>query len=145
MSAPRRFDAAAATYTEPVDAYPPEVLPMIPEAELTGTRVKIHHRGTEGEPQLLEVQVDPNLELASHAHKATEIIAVIEGELRYGSQVCKVGDSLLVPGGTLYALRAGPEGVRFFNFRGAADYTYTDRAGFRDARARWFGEAEASP
>lgn len=140
MGTIRFFDPATCEYTLPVDAYPEAVLPLIPEQELTGTRVKIHHRGSEDEPQLLEVEVDPDLELASHAHKATEIIVVVRGELRFGARKVRAGESLLVPGGTLYSLRSGPEGAVFHNFRGAADYTYVDRAGFRAARSDWFSD-----
>ena len=122
------FDPSGVPWTQPIDAYPASVLPLIPEVELTGSRVKIHHRGTDALPQLLEVQVDPDLELASHSHEASEIIVVVEGELRFGARTCSVGASVLVPGGTLYSVRSGPEGVRFLNFRGAADYTYLDKA-----------------
>lgn len=124
------FDPSGVGYTKPVDAYPPAVLPLIPQSELEGSRVKIHHRGTATEPQLLEVQLDPDLELSSHAHEASEIIYVLEGELRLGARRCPAGTSVLVPGGTLYAVRAGPEGARFLNFRGTADYTYMDKASF---------------
>lgn len=124
MGAIRFFDAEAVGYTEPVAAYPPQVLPLIRDEELTGSRVKIHHPGTDEQPQLLEVQVDPDLELASHSHDRSEIIVVIEGELQFGARKCGAGASVLVPGGTLYSVRAGPEGARFLNFRGTADYTY---------------------
>ena len=128
------YDPGEVGWTQPVDAYPDAVLPLIPHVELTGSRVKIHHRGAEDLPQLLEVQVDPDLELASHSHDASEIIVVIEGELVFGARRCGPGASVLVPGGTLYSVRAGPDGARFLNFRGAADYTYLNKEAFLERR-----------
>jgi hypothetical protein len=126
-------------FVEPATVYPAAVLPLIPDRELEGTRVKMHHPGADAEPQLFEVQVDPDLELASHAHDTDEIIVVVEGELRFGSRVCPAGTSILVPGDTLYSVRSGPDGARFLNFRGAADYTYLDKDLFM-ARRRERGE-----
>lgn len=144
VGAIRVFDPDDVAFTEPADAYPPAVLPMIPPAELVGSRVKIHHRGTDREPQLLEVQVDPGLELAAHAHDSTEIIVVIEGEVRLGARRCGPGVSVLVPGGTLYAVQAGPDGARFLNFRGIGDYTYYDKAAFLARRAGAAPDPEGS-
>lgn len=134
MGGIRFFDGSRVDYIEPAKAYPPEILPLIPPKELAGSRVKIHHPGTAVEPQLFEVEAERDLELASHAHESTEIIVVLEGELHFGSRQCPVGSSILVPGGTLYSVRAGPEGARFLNFRGAADYTYVNKEGFLAAR-----------
>lgn len=58
----RFFDAEATNFIQPVDAYPKDVLPLIPQGELVGSRVKIHHPGTADEPQLLEVELDADLE-----------------------------------------------------------------------------------
>ena len=55
---------------------------------------------------------------------------MLEGELIVGARRLGAGASMLVPGGTLYAVKAGPEGVRFANFRGVGDYTYLDPASF---------------
>ena len=135
MAAIEIFDPEEHEWLRPVDAYPAVVLPDIPRAELEGTRVRFHHPGSATELQMFEVQVDPDLVLASHAHDADEIIAVIEGELHVGRRVCGVGASICVRGGTLYSVKAGPEGCRFLNFRGAADVTYHSKERFLAARS----------
>jgi hypothetical protein len=45
-------------------------------------------------------------------------------QLRAGSHVVRAGGSMYVTGGTVYSFRAGPDGLRFFNFRPRADTTY---------------------
>lgn len=136
MGVIRIFDAALGGFSHPVDVYPANVVPMVPDAELEGSRVRLHHPGSEDEPQLFEVEVDPGLELASHAHESAEIIVVTAGGLWLGRRRLTAGSSIMIPGHTLYSLKAGPEGATFLNFRGSADYTYMDPAGFMDARER---------
>jgi len=69
-----------------------------------------------------------------HAHTEDEIIAVVEGELRLGSQVCGAGSSIFVPAKTLYGFKVGPQGVRFLNFRPRQDQTYWTKEAFVAAR-----------
>ena len=85
-----------------------------------GTAMFSHHPGSENEPRLFEVQYPPNAVTESHAHDADEIIVVIEGELRVGKRTYGVGSSIYIPKLTLYSFQAGPEGLRFLNFRTAA-------------------------
>jgi hypothetical protein len=42
--------------------------------------------------------------------------------------VARAGDSVLIPGLTVYGFRAGPAGCRFLNFRPRRDRTYYSRA-----------------
>jgi hypothetical protein len=49
---------------------------------------------------------------------------VIEGEMHFGNRVCTPGTTVYIPGRSLYAWSAGPDGLRFLNFRGGGDYTY---------------------
>ena len=81
---------------------------------------RFHHSG-EDTLNLFEVKVPPDYQALPHAHGVDEIIAVVEGELHFGSQVLRSGSSVLIPGHTLYGFRAGPEGSRFLNFRATAD------------------------
>jgi hypothetical protein len=76
-----------------------------------------HHMGTEITPQLFEIILTPGFEVGPHAHEANEIIYILEGELHVGPTVLRPGSSAMVPGEALYAFVAGPEGVRFLNFR----------------------------
>lgn len=86
--------------------------------------VRRYHLGTDAQPQLSEITVPPGVTLPSHAHATDEIIYVTHGELHLGRQVLPAGSSVYIPGDTLYSLRAGPEGLRFLNFRPHRDSTY---------------------
>jgi len=85
------------------------------------------HPGAEGELQLFEVNLSPGVTAESHAHEQSEIIYVLEGQLRFGATVLNPGDSVQIEGMTLYGFEAGPEGVRFINFRPRQDLTFYKR------------------
>ena len=119
----RFFDPSAAEFMKPVDVYPDSLKARLTDAEVTDTSVRLHH-GLPGRLQLFEIQLEPGLEITTHAHADDEIIAVVEGELQVGRRVCGPGTSIFVPGNTLYGFRAGPEGCRYLNFRAQADSTY---------------------
>jgi quercetin dioxygenase-like cupin family protein len=83
----------------------------------------------DGEPlQLFEIRLDPDAEVQPHAHSASEIIFVTEGEIRLGAQVCGAGTAIFIDAETLYGFRAGPDGAAFLNFRGdpAPEYIFKD-------------------
>jgi redox-sensitive bicupin YhaK (pirin superfamily) len=100
----------------------------------------MHHLGTVDEPQLFELRVPPNTELAPHAHGQDEIIYIAEGEIHVGRRVLKAGSSVFVAKQTLYSLKAGPEGARFLNFRPRIDGQYITKTEFLEQRNR---DAEA--
>ena len=50
--------------------------------------------GADDELQLFEVRGEPNLTVESHAHTEDEVIYVLEGELRFGRNVCTAGSSV---------------------------------------------------
>lgn len=93
---------------------------------------RIRHPGSAAELQLFEVTSRPNLEVPVHAHKEDEIIYIVSGELRLGGRTLVAGDSAFIAGMTLYSFDAGPEGVRFLNFRGRQDYTYFTADEYRE-------------
>ena len=88
---------------------------------------RMFHTGDDGEMQLFEVNLQPNLPVESHAHKESEIIFIMEGSMSFGAQVLRPGDSVQIDGMTLYAFKSGPEGVRFINFRARGDRTFYTR------------------
>ena len=90
------------------------------------SEVRSHHPGADDRLQMFEVRAPAGATF--HSHDEDEIILVVEGELHAGSQVVGPGGSMYVDGGTVYAFRAGPEGLRFFNFRPRLDATYHSRA-----------------
>ena len=104
------------------------------EAERMGTAVRFHHPGSDDEPQLFEVSLDPDLVVPSHAHSKDEIIVILEGEIQMGNRVCRPGASVLVPGETFYGFTVGPKGCRFLNFRPVADGAYQTHEDYLKAR-----------
>ena len=92
------------------------------------SEVRSHHPGADDRLQMFEVRAPADAAFNAHSHDEDEIILVVEGELHAGSHVVGPGGSMYVEGGTVYAFRAGPEGLRFFNFRPRLDATYYSRA-----------------
>lgn len=99
-----------------------------------GSAVRMLHPGADDALQLFEVQVQPDAVVGQHSHDEEEIIYVVAGELHLGRQVLGPGASVLIPGETLYSFRAGPDGLRFLNFRGRRDVTYRTKDEFMEAR-----------
>lgn len=52
-----------------------------------------------------------------HAHTEDEIIFVTDGEMRLGKRLYGPGTALAVAANTMYGFTAGPNGLRFVNFR----------------------------
>ena len=135
MGTPEFFDAASTPFTSLVDVFRRPESP-IPTSELAATAVRVHHstRPRDG-LQLFELRLDPGTRGESHAHVEDEIIVVVEGELRFGARTLGAGSSVMVPGGTLYAFVAGPDGCTFLNFRPRADSSYIPKSEFvRDSK-----------
>lgn len=86
-----------------------------------------HHPGDESSPNLFEVRFEPNTVARPHAHAIDEVIVVVEGSLSFGNRVLVPGSSVLIPSETLYSFTAGPDGVRFLNFRATRDNTVLNR------------------
>ncbi|MDQ1447437.1 MAG: hypothetical protein QOC79_408 [Actinomycetota bacterium] len=134
MAAIKFFDPDTTEFLKPADVYPESLKARLTEAEVAETSVRLHH-GDPGKLQLFEIQLEPGLEISTHAHADDEIIVVMEGEQHLGRRVCGPGTSLFIPGNTLYGFRAGPEGCRYLNFRARADSTFFTKEDIVDARA----------
>lgn len=100
-----------------------EPLPGLSESDLDA-RVAFHEPGGEASCQLFEVIYDPGAEVAVHRHDEDEIIYVVDGEMVLGARSLRPGSSVFIAGGTFYGFKAGPQGLRFLNFRPRADTTY---------------------
>jgi hypothetical protein len=96
--------------------------PFVNAQDSGGSRVR--HPGADDDPQLLEVRVNPNVEVETHAHKQPEVMYVVSGEMRFGAQLLRPGDSVSIAGLTVYTFTAGPNGVTFINFRPRQDNTF---------------------
>jgi Cupin domain len=120
-----------------------EMRAKLSDGEL-GTAVRMYHPGSESELQMFEVTVEPDAIIGQHAHDEDEIIYVLDGELRLGRQVLTSGASVYLPGMTLYSFRAGPEGLRFLNFRARQDLTYITKREFMTSRTRRDGATSST-
>jgi quercetin dioxygenase-like cupin family protein len=105
--------------------------------------VRFLHPGSEDSLYLHRSKSPPNYEVLSHAHLEDEIIYVLEGEMHVGARVLKPGDSIFIPGNTLYAFRTGPAGLSFLNFRGRHDNSHIMKEDFMKLRAARGMEAVA--
>jgi mannose-6-phosphate isomerase-like protein (cupin superfamily) len=101
------------------------------ELELSEEELKssyaVHEPGDGETLQLFEVDFEPGCRVQVHAHDEDEIIYVLKGELHFGRQVLRPGSSLFIRGKAFYSFSAGPEGLRFLNFRPKADRAYHKR------------------
>src|SRR5262249_29987958 len=89
--------------------------------------MRIFHPQPEQDPEgleLFEVRLPANGAVESHAHDHDEIIYVLSGEMHLGATVLEPGSTVHVPGRTLYAFRAGPNGLHFLNFRSSPDRSF---------------------
>ena len=70
------------------------------------------------------------------------MIYILEGEIIFGNRSFGPGSTISIPGNTLYGFRAGPEGLRFLNFRPRADTTFITKEQFSAARASQPADSE---
>ncbi|MGR8921907.1 MAG: cupin domain-containing protein [Gammaproteobacteria bacterium] len=117
------------------EAVAPEVAARMSPAE-RDAGVRILHAGADGEPQLFEASIAPDAEVSLHAHEADEIIYILAGEMQIGRKRLGPGASAFIAGQTLYGFRAGPEGVRFLNFRADANTSFITREEYLAARGK---------
>lgn len=115
------------------DVVPDDLRAKLAEGELDA-QSRMHHLGADDRLQLFEVRAPAGARFNPHSHDEDEIILVVEGELHAGSHVVRPGESMYVTGGTVYSFRAGPEGLRFFNFRPRMDVTFRTVAESRGER-----------
>lgn len=93
-----------------------EHIRSLPE-EALNAKLRIFEQGTASSPQLFESHVPANLVAPVHSHEEDEIIYILEGEMRLGATTLSRGSSLFVAANTRYGFQAGPQGVKFLNFR----------------------------
>jgi hypothetical protein len=53
----------------------------------------------------------------THSHSTDELIHLLWGEVRLGSQVLRPGDTLAIDADRRYGFRSGPDGFGFLNYR----------------------------
>jgi hypothetical protein len=111
-------------YSALLDDYPePEVREAITEmvrAILPGSKVTSLFSGAGTEAMsLIHVWFGPNFDLMRHSHPSDGdcLYYILAGQLTMGNRVLGAGDGFMVPNGSPYAYRAGPEGVEVLEFR----------------------------
>jgi quercetin dioxygenase-like cupin family protein len=77
-------------------------------------RVKPLTVGTDGPPSAQYLEYAPGHTDPVHRHDTGEVMVVVEGELWLDGTASGPGSLLYVGRDTDYALRAGPDGARFF-------------------------------
>jgi quercetin dioxygenase-like cupin family protein len=102
----------------------------VTEEEQDTQELRMYFPGGPEDLQLFEVRVQPGGRTQSHAHTESEIIYVLEGDVEFGGRSVPAGSAINVPGNTLYSFRAGPNGLRFLNFRGRRDFTFISKDDF---------------
>jgi len=121
------------------DFTPPELQHQFNEKEqLDATLVRVHSPGDEVTPQLFELSFSPNFAVDFHSHAADEIFYVVKGSLEFGKRSLGPGSSVLIPADTLYAFKAGADGLQMLNFRPRADSVYRTR----EQHIAWMRERE---
>ena len=98
----------------------------IGESELDN-EVRVYFAGGLSNLQMFEAALEPNCGPEPHAHHEDEIVYVLEGEMRFGRRVLGPGDCAHIPAYTLYSFRAGPQGLRFLNFRARANGVFISK------------------
>jgi quercetin dioxygenase-like cupin family protein len=88
------------------------------------SHIAFHEPGDAAAPQLIELRLEPEALLVPHSHDTSEIIYVVEGELRWGDRTLGAGGSIFIPARAVYGFRAGSAGARLLNFRPTADHSF---------------------
>jgi len=76
--------------------------------------VWLHENGFPGAP---EPATPEEQSVGVHSHSEDEIIFVVSGEIRLGRKLYPAGTAIAIAADTLYSFTAGPDGMRFINFR----------------------------
>lgn len=129
MGTVRIIEAGTVDWQAVHEVVPGEVAQRMSRAERQAD-VRMLHPGSSEELQLFEARIGAGEEVSLHAHASDEIIYVLDGELQIGRKRLGPGASVFVGGNTLYGFRAGPEGVRFLNFRGHGNTSFITREEF---------------
>ncbi|MCU1344897.1 MAG: cupin protein [Acidimicrobiia bacterium] len=114
----------------------------VTEEEQDTQELRMYFPGGPDDPQLFEVRVQPGGHTQAHAHDESEIIYVLSGDIEFGARSFPAGSAINVPGRTLYSFRAGPNGLRFLNFRGRRDFTFISKDDFMAEREQRHVESE---
>lgn len=96
------------------------------DAACPGCAVWLHENHFPGAMELTAEQIARGV----HSHTEDEVIFVIGGEIRLGSNLYGPGTALAIAADTLYGFTAGPLGLSFVNFRAAmpGDITFAHGA-----------------
>lgn len=110
-----------------------DLFPKYSEADLDSI-ITVYEPGSAESLQMFEVVYGANEVVDLHSHDDDELIYIVEGEIKVGNRLLTAGSTVYVTGDTLYGFSTGPNGVRFVNFRGRADWTFRTAEEFKQRR-----------
>ncbi len=96
--------------------------------------VWLHENNFPGSPESARIDAEADI----HSHTEDEIIFVTDGDIRLGSKLYGSGTALAIAANTFYGFTAGPNGLKFVNFRASAPgaIAFRSRASI-DERGYW--------
>jgi hypothetical protein len=96
--------------------------------------VWLHENSFSGSPEGARIDAEAGI----HSHTEDEIIFVTDGDIRLGSKLYGSGTALAIAANTFYGFTAGPNGLKFVNFRASAPgaIAFRDRDSM-DERSYW--------
>jgi hypothetical protein len=96
--------------------------------------VWLHENSFPGSPEDASIDAEAGI----HSHTEDEIIFVTDGDMRLGSKLYGSGTALAIAASTFYGFTAGPNGLKFVNFRASAPgaIAFRSRASM-DERSYW--------
>lgn len=80
-----------------------------------------------------------------HAHSEAEVIFIADGAIRLGQRLYPAGTAIAIAADTLYAIGAGPQGMRFINFRAGTPSDIRFASGTSMSETGYWRERVARP
>lgn len=118
---------------------PKNVAEVIDLYDFRGDRLSVKvllNQSTDRGYSLVEVTARPHTLVPRHKHSVDQVVVCIEGSMTQGNKVLEPGSGYYTPADHTYAYVAGPNGVRYLEFRNCP----LDVAGtifVEDDPARW--------
>jgi anti-sigma factor ChrR (cupin superfamily) len=92
-----------------------------------GSRMKTLYKDNEAREALILIEAPPGCVLAEHEHTGTELTFVLEGSLEDDEGVCKAGDFVWRPPGSIHQARTPDGCTMLVLFKGGAKTVGTGR------------------
>ncbi len=107
--------------------------------------VWLHENSFAPAPPLTPEQAQEHAKRGIHSHSEAEVIFVAEGSIRLGQKLYSAGTAIAIAADTMYAIGAGPDGMRFINFRAGTPSDIQFASGARMSETEYWKERVAQP